>query len=319
MGKFANRSIKLGLMVAGGLALFVVAIFYLGSQQNLFTSSVKVKSYFRDVKGLMEGNKVQYSGITVGHVSHIEIVDDTTILVKMAVKKDVQKFIRKNSKVDIGSDGLMGSKIVNIHPGTSQTGPITDDDVLMTKQSVDFQDVLEEAQSVIQQSNTIIAHLRDISNKMNNGEGDFAKLLNDDMITTKLSRMGDEMLAVASTSDEILRKVNEGEGDLGRLINDSIVTTEYVKIMNDFGGVVNNFDSIASETNKFAKELKLYSEQLNSGNGIFYKLAYDSTMANNIDTTISKVNRSVDDIVGAANTVEKSWVFNLFSGGNDEK
>jgi len=311
MTKFANRSIKLGLMVAGGLVLFAIAIFYLGSKQDMFSSSVTVKSYFGDVKGLMEGNKVQYSGITVGHVSHIEIVNDTTILVEMSVGKDVQKFIRKDSKVDIGSDGLMGSKIVNINPGSSGAQPIADNDVLLTKQSVDFQDVLEEAESVIKDTKKITQNLQEISRKMNEGDGDIAILLNDDRITTKLNQVGDEILAITSTSGEILNKVNHGEGDLGRLINDSTITMEYMRLMADF-------DSITSKTDMFAEELNQYSKQLNSGDGLLYKLAYDSVMAGNIDTTIAKVSNSVDDIVGAANTLEKSWVFNLFSKNKDK-
>jgi phospholipid/cholesterol/gamma-HCH transport system substrate-binding protein len=312
MGKFANRSIKLGLMVAGGLVLFAIAIFYLGSKQDLFSSSVIVKSYFDDVKGLMEGNKVQYSGITVGHVSHIEIVNDTTILVEMSVDQDVQKFIRKDSRVNIGSDGLMGSKIVNINPGSSNAQSVADNDVLKTQESIDFQDVLEEAQSVMRDTRGITQNLNEISRKMNEGDGDLAVLLNEDKITTKLNRFGDEMLAIASTSDEILEKVNNGEGDLGRLINDSTLTMEYMQLMNEF-------DSIATETNSFAEELHQYSQQLNSGGGLMYRLAYDSVMANNIDTTIAKVSNSVEDVVGAANTLENSWVFNLFSKNKNKK
>jgi phospholipid/cholesterol/gamma-HCH transport system substrate-binding protein len=312
MAKFANRSIKLGLMVAGGLVLFAIAIFYLGRKQDLFSSSVTVKSYFEDVKGLMEGNKVQYSGITVGHVSHIEIINDTTILVEMAVDKDVQKFIRKDSRVDIGSDGLMGSKIVNINPGSSSAQAIVDNDVLKTQESVDFQDVLEEAQSVMRDTRQITNNLQDISRKMNEGDGDLAVLLNEDKITTKLNQFGDEMLAISSTSEEILEKVNRGDGDLGRLINDSIITTEYVQLMNDF-------ESIATETNRFANELKQYSQKMNSGNGLLYRLAYDSVMAENIDTTVIKINKSVDDIEDAANTLENSWIFNLFSKNRDKK
>ena len=312
MGKFANRSIKLGLLVAGGLFLFAIAIFYLGSQQDLFSSSVTVKSYFRDVKGLMEGNKVQYSGITVGHVAHIEIINDTTILVQMSVNKDVQKFIRTDSKVDIASDGLMGSKIVSIYPGSASAQSISDDDVLMTQESIDFQDVLVEAESVLRDTREITSNLQDISRKMNEGDGDIAVLLNEDKITTKLNRFGDEMLAIAATSDEILQKVNEGEGDLGRLINDSTITMEYMQLMNDF-------DSITFKTNRFADELNQYSKQLNSGDGLLYKLAYDSVMTGNIDTTIAKISTGIDDVVEAANTLEKSWVFNLFSKNREKK
>lgn len=306
MGKFANRSIKLGLMVAGGLFLFVIAIFYLGSQQDLFSSTVTVKSYFKDVKGLMEGNKVQYSGITVGHVGHIEIINDTTILVQMSVDKDVQKFIRTDSKVDIASDGLMGSKIVNIYPGSASAQSISDDDVLMSQESINFQDVLEEALTVIEDSRMIANDLLEITNKMNNGEGDFALLLNQRNITTKLDSVGNELLAFSSTSNEIINKIDQGEGDLGKLINDTTVTAEYKALMT-------NLDSVAQRTDILVTELQRYSRQLNTGDGILKRLAYDSVMANSIDTTVLKIQKSVDDVTDAAETIDNSWIFNLFS------
>ncbi|MFW5822046.1 MAG: MlaD family protein [Tangfeifania sp.] len=312
MGKFANRSIKLGLLVAGGLFFFAIAIFYLGSQQDLFSSTVTVKSYYKDVKGLMEGNKVHYSGINVGHVSHIEIINDTTILVQMSVNKDVQKFIRTDSKVDIASDGLMGSKIVNIYPGSESAQSISDNDVLVTQESIDFQDVLEEALAVIEDSRLIANNLLKISNKMNNGEGDFALLLNQRNITAKLDSVGNELLAFSSTSNEIINKINQGEGDLGKLINDTTVTTEYKVLMN-------SLDSVAWRTDLLVTGLQRYSRQLNTGDGILKRLAYDSVMADNIDTTVLKINKSVDDVVDAAETIDNSWIFNLFSKNRNKK
>jgi phospholipid/cholesterol/gamma-HCH transport system substrate-binding protein len=306
MGKFASRSVKLGLLVAGGLFLFAVAIFYLGSQQALFSPTVTVKSYFEDVRGLMEGNKVQYSGITVGHVAHIEIINDTTVLVEMSVNRDVQKFIRTDSKVDIGSDGLMGSKIVNIYPGSVSAQSITDDDVLMAQESVDFDDVLEEALSVIEESRLITNNLLEISNKMNTGDGDFAMLLNEKNITAKLDSVGDEMLVFSSTANEIIGKIKQGEGDLGKLIYDSTISSESKKLMKGLDTIVQKSDVLVSELNQ-------YSKQLNNGNGILYRIAYDSVMADNIDTTVVKISNSVDDVVDAAETIGDSWIFNLFS------
>jgi phospholipid/cholesterol/gamma-HCH transport system substrate-binding protein len=306
MGKFASRSVKLGLLVAGGLILFALAIFYLGSQQDLFSSTVVVKSYFKDVKGLMEGNKVQYSGITVGHVAHIEIIDDTTILVQISVDRDVQKFIRTDSKVDIGSDGLMGSKILNIYPGSAVAQSISDDDVLLAQESIDFEEVLEEALSVFKDSRKIASNMLEISNKMNNGDGDFALLVNERNFTSKLDRVGNELLAFSTTANEIIGKIKQGEGDLGKLIGDSVITSEIHEMMI-------NMDSVVQKSDVLVRELNQYSNQLNNGNGLLTRIAYDTVMADNIDTTIVKISNSVDDVERAAETIDRSWIFNLFS------
>lgn len=313
MGKSKNRALKLGLLVAVGLLLFSVAVYYLGSKQNLFSSSVNIRTYFQDVRGLMEGNKVQYSGITVGYVSNIEIVEDTVILVEMSVNEDVAKFIRKDSKVEIGSDGLMGSKIVSIYPGTKDAGRINENEVLQTRESIELQDVLKEAQTVMQQSKQITESLMEIGEKINNGDGDIAALLNDNTLTTRFARIENEMLEITASTKEmmnstnmIVEKVNRGEGDLGRLINDTIMTADLNAVMANMERATNKADSVANE-------LYIFTDQLNTGNGIIQRLVYDEKMANHIDTSIVKINNSMDEVVGAAETIERSWIFNLFS------
>ncbi len=312
MAHSKNKILRLGLLVATGLFLFIITIYYLGSKQNLFSSTITVKSYFNNVKGLVEGNKVRYSGITIGTVSDIKIVSDSSILVEMLIDKDVKEFIRKDSKVKISSDGLMGSKIVEIQPGSSHTGSITDNDVLNVTNSVDIDEVLEEANNMIQDGKVVAKNLMEITDKMNNGKGDFAVLLNEDNITSKLDKVGNEMLDFGTSANEIVEKVNNGEGDLGKLINDTTITADYRVLMN-------NFDTITRKTKSLAEELNRYGMQLNAGSGILYKLAYDSVMANKIDTTVTKVSNSVDNINGAAETVENSWIFNLFSKKKNRK
>ncbi len=306
MKKNEKRTLKLGILVIGGLVIFTTAIYFLGSRQNLFTSSVTVKSYFNDVAGLAEGNKVRYSGITVGSVSEISIVSDSSILVAMTVDKKVRDYIRKNSKVAINSDGLMGSKIINILPGTADAGSVADGDFLVSVDPVDLQDILEEAKMVINDSKSITNNLVEITYKINNGDGDLARLLNENNVTTRLNNAGDKLVETAEKVYNITEKIDNGEGDLGRLVNDTVITDGMQQLMDNFTVLSNKTDSISNQ-------LLIFSKGLNSGDGIISQLVYNEDLAENIDTTIVKVNNGIDDVVRSAKTIEKSWIFNLFS------
>ncbi len=307
MKRSQKHSLKLGLMVAVGIVLFSVAIYYIGSQQNLFSSTITIKSYFRNVSGLVEGNKVRFSGITVGYVSHIEIIEDTTILVEMSVDKNISKFVRTDSRAEITSDGLMGSKILNIHPGSSNAERITENDFIRTQTSPDFQDVIEEAQKIIEGSQLTIDNLLEISNKINNGEGDLARLLNDNTLTTKLNQAGDEVLAITETTNDIIEKINHGEGDAARLINDTIITGEISRL-------AVNLENITTKADSVAEELIRFTSELNEGNGLITRLVYDKEIADKIDTTLVNANRGIKKATDAAETIERSWLINLFSG-----
>lgn len=307
-----RRSLKLGIMVTVGLILFISAIYYLGSQQKLFSSSVTVKSYFKNVSGLVEGNKVRYSGITVGTVSKIEIVSDSTILVEMSIVEKTRKFIRKDSKVEINSDGLMGSKIVNILPGTALAGSVDDEDFLPSVNPLDIQNILVEAKRVIDDGKVITGSLIEITNKINNGNGDIALLLNDNTITTRLNEIGAEIASASGKVNRIAAKIEDGKGDLGRLINDTTLTEE-------MGQAMTRFNTVSLRADSISQELYIFSKELNSGDGLISRLVYDQDMADHVDTAIVKTSDGIEDVKAAAETIENSWIFNLFSKHNKNK
>lgn len=312
MGKSKSRSFKLGLFVSAGVLLFMLAVYYLGSKQNLFSSSFTVQSRFYDVKGLVEGNKVRYSGIDVGTVSSVKLIADSTIMVELSIDERVREFIRKDSKVEIGREGLMGSKLVFIHPGTAVAGSIGDNGELESVKSVDIEEMLREAQKIIDDGRAVSKNLLAMSRKINEGEGDLARLINDNTITTTLSQTGDELLGIAQNAREITEKVNKGEGDLGRLLNDTTITFQMNKSLNQL-------EEVGANTDTFTQELAKFGKALNNGHGMLNRLVYDSIMAVHVDTTIVKVGEGVDDVVETAEAIRESWLLNLFSGRKKKK
>ena len=111
--------IRLGLFIAGGLSLFTLAIFIIGKQKNLFNPVFKLTSTFYNVSGLQVGNNVRFSGINVGTVDNITIINDSTVKVDLLVKKDVQQFIKSDCEVAIGSEGLIGDRLLIITQGSA--------------------------------------------------------------------------------------------------------------------------------------------------------------------------------------------------------
>src|SRR5438105_1796454 len=117
MEKHHNMRWIVGLFVIAGLVLFTLAIYMLGKQRNIFGASFRLNCIFKNVSGLQVGNNVRFAGINVGTVENISILSDTTVRVKMVIDKNVKKYIKRDAQAIIGSEGLMGDKIVNIFPG----------------------------------------------------------------------------------------------------------------------------------------------------------------------------------------------------------
>ena len=312
MSKSKNRPLKLGLLVSVGLLLFILAVYYLGSKQNLFSSTITVQSSFYDVKGLVEGNKVRYAGINVGTVSEIRIISDSTILVEMSIDQKVTEFIRRDSKVEIGQEGLMGSKIVYIHTGTAEAGSVEDHDKLESVKAFDVAEMLEEAKKIIEDGRSVSRNLLEMSDKINNGDGDLGRLINEDTFTSQLNKTGEQLLAITKNVNSITEKVDHGEGDLGKLINDTVISYRVALSMK-------KLDDVSSRADTLTKELLLFGKELNEGKGLISRLVYDSIMAENVDTAIAKIDNGINDVIKTSEAIRESWILNLFSGRNKEK
>lgn len=188
MNKSAGSNWKLGMFVIIGLILFVFTIYFVGKQQNMFGSTFQLKSKFKTVSGLKIGNNVRFSGINVGTVSEIELVTDTTVVVVLIVQKEVQKFIKTDAIASIGSDGLMGDKVLTISPGTSSNTIIKDNAYIVSKGPLEIDDLLKSVKKSVDNVEVITAQLAEFTYKLNNGKGTLSRLMNDKGLAVKLDK-----------------------------------------------------------------------------------------------------------------------------------
>src|ERR1700733_8092716 len=113
-----NR-IKVGVFVSVALTLFIVVIYFIGDGKHMFTKTFKINGTFKDLAGLQVGNNIRFTGMNVGTVSKVEIATDSTVRVDMLIDKKVKKYLKKDAVASIGSEGLMGNKVVNLLPGSA--------------------------------------------------------------------------------------------------------------------------------------------------------------------------------------------------------
>ena len=186
MKKESGFTWKLGMFVMIGLALFIGTIYFVGKQKNLFGNTFHLKAQFKTVSGLKEGNNVRFSGINVGTVDGIELITDTSVLVSLVIKKSVQKFIKTDAVASIGSDGLMGDKVLTISPGNGSCGMVSNKGLISSKSAVEIADVLSSLKTSVDNAGIITAQLAQVSYKINNGNGPLARMISDEGFSNSL-------------------------------------------------------------------------------------------------------------------------------------
>lgn len=181
-----NYKIKLGLFVTAGIILFFLAIFVIGKQKNLFDPVFEVKANFQNVSGLQVGNAVRFSGINVGTVDNITIINDSTVQVKMLVKNDVQRFIKEDSEAAIGSEGIIGDKLVVLSRGGSSQKIIKEGQLIASNEPVETDAIMESLQITADNAAIATGEITEILAKVNSGKGSLGKLINDDSMANDL-------------------------------------------------------------------------------------------------------------------------------------
>ena len=124
------QKLKLGVFIIVGTLLFVLAIYTIGQKQNLFSNSFILKTQFNNINGLQKGNNVRFSGIEIGTVSSIKMLNDSTIIVEMNIEEKITTHIKKNAIASIGTDGIVGNVLINIFPRNGVTFPIENGDII---------------------------------------------------------------------------------------------------------------------------------------------------------------------------------------------
>lgn len=194
--KNTKNNIRLGLFVTIGMLLLIAAIYFIGDRQHLFSKTIRISGLFKDISGLQVGNNVRFSGINVGTIDDIVIVSDSMVRVDMILEKQTQKFIKSDAIAVIGSEGLMGNKVLNIAPGSYNKKMIADNGIIRTKQLVSMDDIMVKMDSVAGNAVYITADLKGILGNMHAGKGVLGKLFMDE--------------GMANTVDQTLNNVKKG-------------------------------------------------------------------------------------------------------------
>ena len=180
--------VRLGLFIAGGIILFLGTIFIIGRQNNLFNPVFRLTTAFHSISGLQVGNNVRFSGINVGTVDNINIINDSTVQVDMLIRKQVQKFIKEDCEAAIGSEGIIGDRLLIISQGTNGAPVIKDGQELASIEPVETDAIMASLKISAGNAEIITEQLAYIMLKINGGKGTLGRLIQDSSIANNLSQ-----------------------------------------------------------------------------------------------------------------------------------
>jgi len=305
------NSIRLGIFALAALVLFAVGIYNIGDKQNLFNSTFRVSTMFSNVKGLQDGNNVRFAGINVGVVKDMVVIDDTTIRVDMRLEKSALEYLRKDAIAAIGSDGLVGNMIVNINPGSGSAELIQSGDFIQSFTSIETDEMLNALGSTTDNIALLSAYLLEVIEKINEGQGSIAMLLNnksvaDDLIsaTSKLHEASQNINQMSVGLRNDFGEIGSGNGLMSYLLNDStfqkdlqnitagidsLVRQETVPIMYDLSSAAKSMAVTTASLQELVGDINLQD-------GIAGVILNDTLVANDFRNSMVNLNEVAEKL-----------------------
>ena len=180
--------VRLGLFIIGGLAIFVIAIFIIGKQKNLFNPVFSLKTTFYNVSGLEVGCNIRFSGINVGTVDNITIINDSTVGVDMLIKTEIRKFIKDDCEVAIGSEGIIGDKLLIITQGSPNAPLAKIGQYLKSVEPIETSEIMASLQITADNAAVVSYQLAEIMININSGNGILGRIIQDSTFADNLDQ-----------------------------------------------------------------------------------------------------------------------------------
>jgi phospholipid/cholesterol/gamma-HCH transport system substrate-binding protein len=209
MSTSTSRKVKTGIFVIISFAFLLVIIFLIGKQKNLFGSTFSTYANFKNIAGLKVGNFVRFAGINVGTVDDISIVNDTTVKVSLLLQKNIRPYIKTDVIASIGSDGLMGDKLVQLGPGSSSAPVIKEGGQLKAADPADMDKMIAKFNQITDNAASLTGGLSEIVNKINSGQGSLGRLMSSDKLAKQLESTVSSTQATVQTINKTASSVKD--------------------------------------------------------------------------------------------------------------
>ncbi len=255
-----KKAITVGIFLFVGILIFLLGIFTLGGQRKSFVKSFKLTVIFDDIQGLKVGNNVWFSGVKVGVIKKIEFYGTSQVQVTLNVEEEAHKYIHKNAKASISSDGLIGNKIVVIDGGSPKFPFVEDGDQIAVNATLSTDDMMKTLQVNNKNLNDITRDFKLLANNLVEGKGTMGALLADQQIADDFKAIVRNLETTTASTNKMAMELNTFSKKLntkGGLADDLLTDTE----------VFANLKASVSELQKTASSAAVLTQNLNKASG----------------------------------------------------
>lgn len=294
-----NKPVIVGIFILLGIVIFAVTIFTLGGQKKTFVKTFAINAIFNDVSGLQKGGNIWFSGVKIGTVKQITIYGDSKVHVTMSIENNLQSHIHTDSKARVGSDGLIGNKIIIIYGGSPAKPIIRKNGFLAVEAALSTDDMMATLQNNNKNLLEITTDFKSISKKIDSGKGAIGALINDPTMANNLKSTAASLhetasnfqtvsvnsRAVITNLEAFSHKINKPGNSIHDLASDTII---YRSVKSS----LKNLQNATVSVSQFSNNLEKVGQSLNQKDNAIGVFLNDAEVGNSMKKTMINLESS---------------------------
>ncbi|QNL48977.1 MCE family protein [Olivibacter sp. SDN3] len=307
-----KKSVIVGLFTLIGIVFFVTAIFVLGGNQKRFTKTIHLKAVFDNAGGLKTGNNVVFSGVKIGTIKNIKLIENSHVEIDFNIEEKSQDYIRKDAEVRISSEGFIGNKIIVIQGGSADVAVVEPGDLLQSVKSTDTEEMMATLQVNNENLVAITGDVKKLSERITNGEGTIGAVLTDSLMALQVKSIMASLSQTAANTAKVsasLQLFTEKLNTEGSLANEILTdTTVYQSLRSSAAQLA----GITQTTSSLTENLKNATDKMNTNDNALGTLLNDEEMAVQMKKTMNNLEQSTDKLNQNMEALQHNFLFRGF-------
>ena len=285
-----SKEIKAAFFVLSTILLFIFGFNYLKGS-SILDKQKTIYAVYDEVDGLLVGANVMINGLSIGNVTELDFLPNSTkILVTLKVK-DKLSFSSK-STASIYETGVLGGLAISIEP-------------------------LFERESIVKTGDTLMSSVRPgLTELINRQIEPLSRQLQSTITSVDSIFTGASNVLNRQTQEEIKESINVLTSAINAINNSSLIIEETLTSKNtQINNTIDNIENISSNLSNVSDELNSFGlsslltnlevsvdgissivDKLNSDNSTLGKLINEDEVYNNLNSSIESLNILINDI-----------------------
>jgi phospholipid/cholesterol/gamma-HCH transport system substrate-binding protein len=307
-----KRAVIVGIFILLGALFLIAGLFMVGEKRNSFDKTFRLNAIVDNASGLQKGNNIWCSGVKIGIVKKVRLIRFDRVLVSMNIDKESQKLIYRDAMARIGTDALVGNKIVIIYGGTPGVSPVKSEDTLFSEMGTGKDQMMNTLNESTKNLSAITGDFKIVSKRMAEGQGTIGRLLTEDsllnilQLTAERLQMGSlQVQKMATDISNYTAKLNTKGG----LANDLVTDTSFFSKLKVAAGQIQEASENAKE---LTNNLKYVSYNLKDSSNLAGVVFNDTLTANNLRLTVENLQAGTKKFDENMEALQHNFLFRGF-------